>query len=98
MEDTIRCDLSGYDRDYVIDVLDEFLDGAHRHGRFLAEIRMSPSMSEKLELEDGLEGKAYRDVPVTINADEYEGTIEVRFERLGWSKRLRNTLGLRRLN
>src|SRR5260370_29456250 len=41
MDDLIRLDLEGYDKDYIHDALTAFLEGAPNYGRALIEIRMS---------------------------------------------------------
>lgn len=77
MDDIFRVDLAGYDEAYVEDVLDGFLQNAHRYGRKLLEIRVSESMFKRLEVENRVAGGFFKGVPVVIVSIPFEESIEV---------------------
>jgi hypothetical protein len=75
MDDTFRLDLGEQDKEYIFEVLDAFLDDAHRDGRKLAEIRMRKGMLDRLELSP--DTRSFRGVPITVCDTGFDGTIEV---------------------
>jgi hypothetical protein len=77
VDDKLRLDLSDFDKDYIEEMLDTFLDNAGDRGRKLTEIRMSRPMSEMLGIEKTPEGRAFRGVPVIVAEAGSDGTIEV---------------------
>jgi hypothetical protein len=76
-DDTIRCDLEGYDVDYIEDVLLGFMEGAPAHGRRLSEIRVTEVMLNRLRLEHRESGTFFQGVPVVVTDTGFDGTIEV---------------------
>jgi hypothetical protein len=77
MNDTFRLDLADYDKDYIEDVLDEFLENAPSYGRKLLEIRVSQAMFDKLEIKSGAHGSFFKGIPVAIVGMPFDDTIEV---------------------
>jgi len=80
MDDVFRLDLSGYDGDYVRDVLEGFFAQADLRGKRLAGIKMSATMLANLGLGRGIADAFFRNVPVTIGDTGFESTIEVTVE------------------
>lgn len=78
-DDIIRCNLEGYDADYIEDVLLGFLASAPTHGRRLSEIRMREIMANKLRLERRESGTFFQGVPVVVTDTGFDGTMEVEF-------------------
>jgi hypothetical protein len=72
MDDTFRLDLEGYDKEYIQDVLNGFLEGAPRRGRKMVEIRMSRVLLETMAFAD-----SYKGVPILVAEIGPEGTVEV---------------------
>ena len=79
MDDLIRLDLEGYDKDYIHDVFTAFLEGAPNYGRALIEIRMSRMMLDKLDIENGRGGAFFKGVLVKVSNTGFDETIEVVF-------------------
>jgi malate/lactate dehydrogenase len=70
-------DLSGYDGDYVKDVLNGFFEQADLRRKKLIGIKMSATMLASLDLGQGIADTFFRSVPVTIGTTGFEDTIEV---------------------
>jgi hypothetical protein len=79
VDDLIRLDLTGYDRDYIHEALTGFLEGAADYGRALIEIRMSRMMLDRLDIERGRDGAFFKGVLVRVSNTGYEETVEVIF-------------------
>lgn len=78
-DNVIRCDLEGYARAYIEEVLGTFIEGASAHGRRVSDIRMRRAMFERLEIERQGQEAHFMGVPVTIADTGFDGTIEVQF-------------------
>jgi hypothetical protein len=77
MDDSFKLDLAGYDRAYIEEVLDGFLENAPSHGRKVLEVRMSQAMFDKLNLAADASGSFFKGVPVVIVATPFDSTVEV---------------------
>jgi hypothetical protein len=82
VDDKIRCDLEGCDKQFIYDALTSFLETAPNKGRALIEIRLSRFMLDKLELENGDSGSFFKGVPVRLWDTGFDETIEVVFGSL----------------
>jgi hypothetical protein len=78
-DDTIRCDLEGYDAAYIEEVLRGFMKHAPTHGKRLSEIRMSEVMLDGLRVERHEGGIFFQGVPVMASDTGFDGTLEVEF-------------------
>ncbi len=74
MDDVFRLDLADYDRPYIEEVLDTFVERACGYGRKVIAIRMSKAMFRRLGIKTG---GCFRDVPVAIVDNDCEETIEL---------------------
>jgi hypothetical protein len=77
MDDSFRLDLAGYDRAYIEEVLDGFIENAPSYGRKVLEVRMGQAMFDKLKLAADAGGSFFKGVPVVIVATSFESTVEV---------------------
>jgi len=77
VNDIFRLDLEGYDKEYVRETLDGFLEGAPRRQRMMVEIRVSQVMFDRMAFEEDALGASYKGVPVLVADTGFDGTIEV---------------------
>jgi hypothetical protein len=71
-----RWDLEGYDKEYIEELIETFLQDATRYGRKLIEVRMRLAMLEILEIHD-THGAHFRNVPIAVVDTGFDGTIEL---------------------
>jgi hypothetical protein len=77
IDDTFSLDLADYERPYIEEVLDTFVEDAGSYGRKVLEIRMSKAMYQRLEIDTCPPGGSFKGVPIALFENDYEGTIEV---------------------
>ncbi len=74
--DIFRWNLEGFDKGYIEELIEGFLETAGQYERKLIEIRMSPVMLKTLEIKS-LPNIHFKGVPIVIADTGFDETIEL---------------------